>query len=124
MRSGLRIESFATRSRDPREPGLDIHIHVLCPRPSERREAYINVYLADLSSPGRDWVPGDPITYPSLCSRPIPFLHVLAHPNTGSAYLGVLVSLCDPGHREIDWSCRVFRTEDGALAIDRRYGRR
>lgn len=114
------VDVFATPSDPNQEQGLTLHIHVREPRESKRKEAYINVYTAELDSPGRPWTPEIPITYPSLYSRAMPFHHALSPIRTTHAFVGVLISLCDPGHREIDWCCRVFRVQDGAEVLDRR----
>ena len=82
------------------------------------KEFYFNLYVSDLRSGNSSWAPRDPITHPEVSSLKAPFTRTLRNLTFQHGYVGILVSVCNAFHQEIDWHCRVYRTSDGAEVRD------
>ncbi|MFG0320435.1 MAG: hypothetical protein ACF8XB_24400 [Planctomycetota bacterium JB042] len=88
-------------------------------RPAARgREVYVNLYVADLSSPTCGWNPRAPLVYPSVTSLAPPFTHTFRDLSANGAFVGVLLSVCSATHEEVDWTCRIYRSRDGREVRD------
>jgi len=114
---GPQVNVTVAPHRSGRRGRLDVTVDVRgSPDSLERAEYYINLYVSDLRSELAGWAPRNPITYPAVSSLKAPFTVTMGNLKCRRAYVGILVSVCNVFHREVDWSCRVYRTSDGIEA--------
>ena len=114
--------SVAVRPHSSGPPGtMDIAVGVPGPPGQSadwQEEFYFNLYVTDLHSREASWAPRNPITYPEISSLKAPFTQTLKNLEFRHAFVGILVSVCNAFHEEVEWHCRIYRTSDGVEVRD------